>query len=164
MMRFLPLAAILGYALVAIVSVRSCVTGEGAREAPLVSAPPVSLEEKRARRVAAMAASWPAAPSYAVSFDALRGEKTVHGGNASHAVYDPADAFGGLPREGAYEFVAMYCSACHTLEIVMQQRATKARWIYMIDWMTKEQNMPPLPDGEKAEVLDYLSDHFGPTL
>ena len=162
MMRLLPLAAVLGYAIVAIVSMRSCVAGEGARSSPPVSAPPLSVGEKRARRVAAMTAHWPATPDYAVAFDPLRGDKAAVGGDALHAAYDAADEFGGLPRDGAYEFVAMYCSACHTLQIVMQQRATKARWIYMLDWMTKEQNMPPLPEEDKARVLDYLSDHFGP--
>ena len=84
-------------------------------------------------------------------------------GAGAYALFDPDKDYWGLPRDDGYEDVALYCSACHTLEIVMQQRAGRQRWAHMLDWMTKEQNMPPLPDGDQLRVLDYLAKNFGPS-
>lgn len=162
-MSNLPLAAMLGYAIVLCLSVFSCVNmerGRTAASAAAVSQPP-SAEERRARRVAAMAASWPKTPDYRVSFNPLSPAAAPAGGARARASFDPDDEYWGLPRNAGYEEIAIYCSACHTLEIVMQQRATRNRWAYMLDWMVEEQNMPPLPDADKATVLDYLSRNFG---
>jgi len=168
-MRVLPLAAIVGYAFVLSVSLLSCVGGAvtgGAAVRMETASPPTAAPDPgaRARRVEAMARTWPAAPDYRVTFHPLGAaprEGSAGGGAVGGAPYDPQDAYRGLPRNGAYADVAAYCSACHTLEIVMQQRASRARWSYMLDWMTKEQNMPPLPQEDRARVLDYLSENFG---
>ena len=160
-MSNLPLIAIVSYVFILCLSVFSCVNMSRVQTVPSVSAPPLTLTEQRARRVAAMAPSWPKTPDYRVSFHPLSAAPTQTGGGVVYASYDPGDDYWGLPRNGAYEEVAVYCAACHTLEIVMQQRATQARWAYMLDWMVEEQNMAPLPEQEKRKVLDYLSAHFG---
>lgn len=161
-MSNLPLIAIFSYVFILCLSIFSCIDMSRVQTAPSVSAPPLTVTEQRARRVAAMAPSWPKTPDYRVSFHPLSGAAGQPDSAIAYASYDPEDDYRGLPRTGAYEEVAVYCAACHTLEIVMQQRATEARWAYMLDWMVEEQNMPPLPEQEKREVLDYLSGHFGP--
>lgn len=161
-MSNLPLFAIMGYVVILCLSALSCVNMERAPAAATVAAAPLSppsVEERRAQRIAVMAASWPKTPDYRVSFSPS-GVQTV--GARNYASFDPDDEYWGLPRNAGHEDVALFCSACHTLEIVMQQRATEARWLYMLDWMVAEQNMPPLSDGDKAVVLGYLSKNFGP--
>ena len=160
-MSNLPLIAIVSYVFILCLSTFSCVNMNRVQTAPSVSAPPLTVTEQRAHRVAAMAPSWPKTPDYRVSFQPLPAAAALAGDTVAYASYDPEDDYWGLPRNGAYETVAIYCAACHTLEIVMQQRATEARWSYMLDWMVEEQNMPPLPEREKIQVLRYLSDHFG---
>ncbi|WP_281301505.1 MULTISPECIES: hypothetical protein [unclassified Iodidimonas] len=54
------------------------------------------------------------------------------------------------------------CSACHSMKLVTQQRLSRDRWDYLLDWMTKEQGMPPLDDEMRGEILDYLSTSYGP--
>jgi hypothetical protein len=63
---------------------------------------------------------------------------------------------------GEYELVAAYCAGCHSFEIVMQQRATRERWEYMLTWMSDKQGMVPLDDETENLVLEYLATNFGP--
>ena len=163
-MSNLPLIAVAGYALILCLSAFSCANMERAPATTHLAAAPLSapsVEEQRAQRVAAMAASWPKTPDYRISFAPLSPARAQTADAGSYASFDPDDEYWGLPRSAGHEDVALYCSACHTLEIVMQQRATEARWLYMLDWMVEEQNMPPLSDSDKAVVLGYLSENFG---
>lgn len=165
-MSNLPLIAIFSYVVILCLSVFSCVNMATVQAPPAVSTPAVFLtaEEKQARRVAKMAALWPKAPDYRMRFNALSPEMINTDGAKVYASFDPNDDYWGLPHTDGYEDIAIYCSACHTLEIVMQQRASRERWDYMLEWMTKEQNMPPLPKDQKTKVLNYLSENFGPAL
>lgn len=61
------------------------------------------------------------------------------------------------------EEVEIYCSACHSLQIVVQQKGlTRARWDELLDWMVEEQAMEEMEPGERKLVLDYLSTKLGP--
>lgn len=82
-------------------------------------------------------------------------------GAASMGVsFNPADPFGGLPQTDGYDLVAAYCSACHSLRIVMQQRLTPERWDELLDWMVQKQGMIE-PDAEiRAQIRAYLVRHF----
>lgn len=137
-MSKIPLVAIFSYIAVLCLSVFSCVNMASVQTAPMVSATLPTVEEQQARRIAKMAMSWSKHPDYRQAFNPLTPTATK-GGGASYASFDPDDDYWGLPREGAYEDVSIYCSACHTLEIVMQQRASRDRWAYMLDWMVEEQ-------------------------
>ena len=53
-----------------------------------------------------------------------------------------------------------YCSACHSLKLVVQQGLSRADWEELLDWMVEEQEMEPLEAGDKAKVLGYLAKHF----
>lgn len=97
-------------------------------------------------------------PHYTFPFKPLTPEK--HAALKNPYRFDPNDDYSGLPRTGAYELVDAYCSGCHSLQIVMQQRASEARWKELLLWMSEKQNMPPLEDDEQ-NVLRYLATHFG---
>lgn len=122
-----------------------------------------SLGERRAERVAELAKRWPKAPDYRVRFLAL----TPHASSGeehenSYAAFDSNDEYWGLPPGAGRDVVASVCASCHTVEIVMQQRAAEARWSYLLQWMTETQNMPPLDQPTHKIVIEYLSREFGP--
>jgi len=63
------------------------------------------------------------------------------------------------PGEGA-EDVFYMCTACHSLDIITQQRMTDARWAYTLTWMSEEQGMPELDPETHERILIYLQTHF----
>lgn len=81
--------------------------------------------------------------------------------NASARVFNPLDDYSGLPRSEGVETVAAYCSGCHSLSLVMQQRQSREGWDHLLDWMAAEQGMAEPPPEMRAEILDYLSREFG---
>ncbi len=129
-----------------------------------VAPPPESdpaVVAARATRVAALADIWPAEPVYTYAFDAMDPSVSVSAG-VGGSLFDPADDYWGLPRTEGYEQVDLNCTACHSLRIVMQQHQTEERWDYLLTWMVEEQGMYPMPEDERALVLAYLLEHFGP--
>ena len=125
-----------------------------------VTAPALSeLELARQNRIKTFAESWPAEPDFENRFNALTPSKTVTA--LVDTPFDPTDDYWGLPRDnsGAHELVAAYCAGCHSLSIVMQQRATRSGWKDLLVWMEEKQGMPPL-EGDEDYVLEYLSKYF----
>lgn len=116
---------------------------------------------KRHARIIKMSAAWPIEPQFIDTLNALTQARMANGLEGSRPMFDPDDEYWGLPRTGAYDLVDLSCSSCHTLQIVMQQRATPERWNYMLDWMVEKQGMAVLPEDERAAILEYLSTHFG---
>lgn len=119
---------------------------------------PVGATSQTTQAILSVAQDPRPAPNYVFTFQPLTPETPQSQG--SRARFDPDDDFFGLPREGAYELVDAYCSGCHSLQIVMQQRASKDRWATLLEWMETKQNMPSLEEDEAA-VLAYLAEHFG---
>ncbi len=115
----------------------------------------------RLKRLQTLSQTWPQIPDYSTSFVALFPNRQAGEANSAYAEYDPSDDYWGLPRTGPHAYVAGVCGGCHTLEIVMQQRASRAQWAYMLDWMTQTQGMPALADTDHDLILSYLADHFG---
>jgi len=66
-----------------------------------------------------------------------------------------------LPDAPGKDEVFSYCSACHSLKLVMQQHLSWDRWDYLLVWMVEEQGMAPLEDDQRQLVLDYLAEHYG---
>ena len=67
---------------------------------------------------------------------------------------------GGLPDGPGAEDTFYQCTACHSTEIIKQQRLADARWDYLWNWMIEEQGMYD-PDPEtKDAILGYLKSHF----
>lgn len=78
----------------------------------------------------------------------------------AHAQAD--DEYMGLPEDEGREEVAIYCSACHSLRLVIQQRLPRHRWEELLVWMNEKQGMERLEPDEERLVIDYLSKHLAP--
>ena len=71
------------------------------------------------------------------------------------------DAGSGLIVDTGFEQVRAQCGACHSLRLVLQNRADRDGWLQMIRWMQDTQGLWPLGEKE-AVILDYLATHYGP--
>lgn len=107
--------------------------------------------------------------------DPMRAAATVHG---TPSADDPmaalqgtnADAgeegvtaneeLGGLPDGPGAEDTYYQCVACHSTEIIKQQRLTDARWDDLWQWMVEEQGMIEPEPETKAVIMEYLKTHF----
>ncbi|MFD1880966.1 cytochrome C-552 [Paracoccus pacificus] len=68
----------------------------------------------------------------------------------------PNPEFGGLPDAPGAEETFYQCTACHSTEIIKQQRLTDGRWDELWKWMVDKQGMVE-PDPEtKVVILNYL--------
>ncbi len=68
---------------------------------------------------------------------------------------------GGLPAGEGRALVYYSCAACHSLNLVKQQRLSRKRWEKILAWMVEEQGMNQLPPEAHDVVLDYLAAHYG---
>lgn len=66
----------------------------------------------------------------------------------------------GLIVDKGVEEVMVTCKSCHSLEIVIQNRADREGWKELIVWMQKTQNLWQLPN--EAIILDYLGKNYAP--
>jgi hypothetical protein len=67
----------------------------------------------------------------------------------------------GLIVDEGYKLVRQQCANCHSLELVTQNRASRAGWEENIRWMQETQGLWDLGALEKP-ILDYLSKNYGP--
>ena len=65
------------------------------------------------------------------------------------------------PQDQGSALTGKVCSVCHSLAIVKQQGLSSERWDELLDWMVEEQGMSELTAEQRAEVIGYLSTHFG---
>lgn len=71
-----------------------------------------------------------------------------------------SEEFGGLPDAPGAEDTYYQCVACHSTDIIKQQRITDARWDDLWTWMVEKQGMfEPEPE-TKEVILGYLKTHF----
>ncbi|TRW97357.1 cytochrome C-552 [Paracoccus sp. M683] len=64
--------------------------------------------------------------------------------------------FGGLPDGAGAEETFYQCTACHSTEIIKQQRITDLRWDELWSWMVEEQGMFEPDDETRQIILTYL--------
>ena len=57
-------------------------------------------------------------------------------------IFNPSVDYWGLPKSVGYENVAAYCSTCHTLQIIMQQRLSRHGWDYLLSGWWKSRGWP----------------------
>ena len=68
--------------------------------------------------------------------------------------------FGGLPDGEGVEETYYQCVACHSTEIIKQQRVTDQRWDELWIWMVEDQGMFEPDDETKQIILTYLKTHL----
>lgn len=68
----------------------------------------------------------------------------------------------GMPPGPGRDEVHAICSACHSINLVNQQRLSRQRWDQLLDWMVEKQGMPEPDPAERALILDYLELAYGP--
>lgn len=67
----------------------------------------------------------------------------------------------GLVFAEGFELVRGTCTACHSAQLVTQNRATREGWLQMIRWMQETQGLWDLGKNEKP-IVDYLAKHYAP--
>src|ERR1700675_5216766 len=80
------------------------------------------------------------------------------GGSAGPPILS-AQAANPLPRDRDQQMVSGRCIICHSLEMIAQQRQTRAEWEVIVDRMISY-GMPAGP-GERDQILAYLTKHLG---
>ncbi len=113
----------------------------------------------RQQRILQMAESASSQAHFQYSFNALDPLLAVSTSEGNK--FNPKDEYFGLPRYEGYELVSDYCSACHSLRIVMQQRASIERWQDLLVWMSEKQGMARLEQDEERVLVKYLAENFG---
>ena len=71
------------------------------------------------------------------------------------------DLESGLIVDEGYELVRGTCSACHSIDLVTQNSATREGWKDLIVWMQKTQKLWDLGENEEL-ILDYLEKNYAP--
>jgi hypothetical protein len=66
-----------------------------------------------------------------------------------------------LPAGPAKEKVEAACYACHSADILVQQRLTTKQWTATVEKMTRWG--AAVSEKDKQPIIDYLAKHFGPT-
>jgi hypothetical protein len=72
----------------------------------------------------------------------------------------PGTRFQQLPEGAGKAEVEAACYACHSADIVVQQRLTPKQWTATVDKMIRWGVEAKEP--ERQRMIDYLSKHFGP--
>lgn len=115
---------------------------------------------RHSRAVAEMAESWHGdvdfSPTYAALDPAL-----VNQASDAAPDFSSTDQYWGLPEGEGRELVADTCGACHSLQLVMQQRRSAARWEQIVGQMVRLQGMPAPTPEDRAAIVAYLAQHYG---
>ena len=67
----------------------------------------------------------------------------------------------GLVEDEGLMTVVAHCTACHSAQLVIQNRMNRERWNATIRWMQETQNLWDLGPNEDV-ILDYLAAHYSP--
>ena len=120
-----------------------------------------TLSVQQVERVRVMAENWRGTPQFVDRFNALEA-RLIDTQQSEPKDMERDDLWGlRVDANGAYEKVGIYCGGCHSLDIVVQQRASRARWEELLVWMQEKQGMPPLQSDDETAILDYLAAEFG---
>ena len=68
----------------------------------------------------------------------------------------------GLPEGKGRDEVMGYCAACHSLNLVSQQKLPRYVWEELLVVMNRKHGMPKLPPEDEKLILDYLVQKLGP--
>ncbi len=76
-------------------------------------------------------------------------------------VEDETDPETGLVTDEGFELVRTTCTACHSSDLILQNRYTREGWHDIIVWMQETQGLWDLGENE-ALILDYLEANYAP--
>lgn len=68
----------------------------------------------------------------------------------------------GLKEDEGLMTVVAHCTACHSAQLVIQNRMNEERWNATIRWMQETQNLWDLGENQKV-IVDYLVRNYPPT-
>jgi len=74
----------------------------------------------------------------------------------------PDSTMPGLIDDTGLLLVLQHCNACHSTQLISQNRMTKAGWKSTIRWMQATQNLWDLGEDEDI-VLTYLAKNYAPS-
>lgn len=98
---------------------------------------------------------------YACTQQQESGDSNVNSTDSILVKRDSIDQATGLVVDDALPIVAGNCTACHSAQLITQNRATREGWKSMIVWMQQTQNLWDLGENEDI-ILDYLAEHYAP--
>ena len=87
---------------------------------------------------------------------ALRNWESVTGAAKASGSVALADLPAGEGREITYGL----CGACHSMQLVVQQRLPEHRWDELWTWMIQNQGMPDPGPQVRKQIVTYLKQHF----
>ena len=79
----------------------------------------------------------------------------------SDIIKDGIHLASGLVVAEGFESVKTNCTACHSGQLISQNRASREGWKEMIRWMQSTQGLWQLGEQEDI-ILDYLAKNYGP--
>ncbi len=82
-------------------------------------------------------------------------------GEGGPEIVDGIHVASGLVVAEGFQTVKATCTACHSGQLVTQNRATREGWEEMIRWMQRTQGLWDLGEQEPV-ILDYLATHYAP--
>lgn len=83
-----------------------------------------------------------------------------HAQVTDHATAEGNAEFARLPDGLGAEETYYQCVACHSVEIIKQQRISDSRWDELWTWMVEQQGMVAPDDDTKQVILTYLKENF----
>jgi len=88
-------------------------------------------------------------------------DKTVDLEKESVSISTELDSLTGLVIDENLHLIKTNCLACHSSQLIIQNRLTKEDWLKSIRWMQKTQNLWNLGQNE-APILEYLAKNYAP--
>lgn len=94
--------------------------------------------------------------------------ETVTAGEPSAVKVDPKgagalDPDSGLIIDEHWELVRAHCGACHSPQLVTQNRGSRQTWLEMIRWMQETQGLWAFDSTTETAILDYLEKNYAPS-
>ena len=68
--------------------------------------------------------------------------------------------YGALFDAPGAEETYIYCAACHSERLVVQQGLSRQHWDDLLVWMVEEQGMDEIEEPDRTIILDYLAEHY----
>ncbi len=72
------------------------------------------------------------------------------------------DPDSGLIMGDNWQLVKGHCSACHSAQLVTQNRGNRQAWLEIIRWMQETQGLWQFDEQTEAAILDYLARNYAP--